>query len=205
MVKKNTGWSRQAFDRLPQQQLYIFDSVLPGPLEDDKRFLGRHLETERSYTFRMAAMEPTVSSPGGTARIVDSTSFPVSTTIAAAMVTIRPGAMREMHWHPDASEWQYWIKGRARMTVVTTRATARTVDLNANDVAFVPSAAGHCIENTGSEDAVFLELFRAPRYHDISLNQWIARLPDKMAEAHLKLPLATIRSAPQTKQGLVSE
>jgi len=32
--------------------------------------------------------------------------------------------MREMHWHPNASEWQYWIKGRARMTVVTTRATA---------------------------------------------------------------------------------
>ena len=55
------------------------------------------------------------------------------------------------------------------------------------------------------EDAVFLELFRAPRYHDISLNEWIARMPEKMAEAHLNLPLATLRSAPQTKKGLVSE
>jgi len=72
-------------------------------------------------------------------------------------------------------------------------------------VAFVPNAAGHCIENTGGEDAVFLELFRAPRYHDISLNEWIARMPEKMAEAHLNLPLATLRSAPQTKKGLVSE
>ncbi|HEX3216190.1 MAG TPA: cupin domain-containing protein [Aestuariivirgaceae bacterium] len=205
MVKKNTGWSRQAFDRLPREQLYIFDSSLPGPLQDDRRFLGKYLETDRSYTFKMAAMAPTVSAPGGTARIVDSTNFPVSTAIAAAMVTIRPGAMREMHWHPNASEWQYWIKGKGRMTVVTTRATARTIDLRANDVAFVPNAAGHCIENTGGEDAVFLELFRAPRYHDISLNEWIARMPEKMAEAHLNLPLATLRSAPQTKKGLVSE
>lgn len=91
------------------------------------------------------------------------------------------------------------------MTVVTTQATARTVDFNANDVGFVPSAAGHCIENTGSEDAVFLELFKAPRYHDISLNEWMARMPDKMAEAHLRIPLDTMRSAPQTKKGLVSE
>ncbi len=205
MVRKNTGWSREAFDRLPREQLYIFESSLPGPLEDDKRFLGKYLETDQSYTFKMAAMAPTVSAAGGTARIVDSTNFPVSTAIAAAMVTIRPGAMREMHWHPNASEWQYWIKGKGRMTVVTTRATARTIDLRANDVAFVPNAAGHCIENTGGEDAVFLELFRAPRYHDISLNEWIARMPEKMAEAHLNLPLATLRSAPQTKKGLVSE
>jgi oxalate decarboxylase len=34
---------------------------------------------------------------------------------------------------------------------------------------------------------------------DVSLNQWIARMPDKMAEAHLKLTAATIRQAPQKK------
>jgi oxalate decarboxylase len=83
------------------------------------------------------------------------------------------------------------------MTVVTTEAKARTVDFNANDVGYVPSMAGHSIENTGTEDLVFLELFKSPRYLDISLNQWIARMPDRMAEAHLKLDLRTIRSTPQ--------
>jgi hypothetical protein len=33
----------------------------------------------------------------------------------------------------------------------------------------------------------------------------MARMPDKMAEAHLRIPLDTMRSAPQTKKGLVSE
>ena len=54
------------------------------------------------------------------------------------------------------------------MTVVTTGAKARTMDFNANDVGFVPSMAGHSLENTGSEDLVFLEMFKSPRYLDIS-------------------------------------
>ena len=81
--------------------------------------------------------------------------------------------------------------------MVTTGAKARTMDFNANDVGFVPAMAGHSIENTGTEDLIFLEMFKAPRYTDISLDQWIARMPDKMAEAHLKLSVATIRMAPQ--------
>ena len=71
------------------------------------------------------------------------------------------------------------------------------MDFHQNDVGYVPAMAGNSIENTGKEDLVFLEMFKAPRYLDVSLNQWIARMPDKMAEAHLKLARRTIRSAPQ--------
>ena len=168
LVRKNTGWSRESIDKLPKKELYIFNSAPAASLADDKRFLGEHLETKNRYTFKMAAMQPSLSSPGGDARVVDSTNFPIASSIAAAMVTIKPGAMREMHWHPNASEWQYWIKGKGRMTVVTTGATARTVDFNANDVGYVPSMAGHCIENTGSGHPVFLEMFKSPRFQDIS-------------------------------------
>ena len=199
VVEKNTGWKRQEWNQLPQTELYIFEAPLPGALEDDKRFLGKFLETENQYTFKMGSMQPTFQDGNGDVRIVDSANFTVARNIAAAMVTIKPGGIREMHWHPNASEWQYWIKGQGRMTVVFTEAKARTVDFKANDVGFVPSMAGHYIENTGTEDVVFLEMFKAPRYQDVSLNQWIARMPDKMAAAHLRLPLPTIRRAPQDK------
>jgi oxalate decarboxylase len=199
VVEKNTGWKRQEWDQLPRTELYIFEAPLPGPLEADRRFLGDFLETENQYTFRMGSMQPTSRSEGGEVRIVDSSNFAVAKNIAAAMVTIQPGGIREMHWHPNASEWQYWMKGQGRMTVAFTEARARTMDFRANDVGFVPSMAGHYIENTGTEDMVFLEMFKAPRYQDVSLNQWIARMPDKMAVAHLKLPVATIRRAPQDK------
>lgn len=203
IVQKNTGWPREVFDQLPSTELYIFESSLPDSLEADRRFLGDKLETKNKYTFKMAAMSPTQKTTGGETRVVDSTNFPVATGIAAAMVTIKPGGLREMHWHPNVSEWQYWMSGKGRMTVVTTGARARTMDFNANDVGYVPSMAGHSIENTGTEDLVFLEMFKTSRYADISLNEWIARMPTKMAEAHLKIPAKIIRIAPQEENDVL--
>jgi oxalate decarboxylase len=205
IVQKNMGWPRPIFDQLPPTELYIFEAPLPDSLEADKRFLGGRLETKTEYTFGMMSMPPTKKKAGGEVRVVDSTNFPIAKDIAAALVTLKPGALREMHWHPNVSEWQYWIRGKGRMTVVTTGANARTMDFNANDVGFVPAMAGHSIENIGTEDLVFLEMFKAPRYMDISLNQWIAHMPDKMAEAHLKLPVTTIRIAPQDDNDVLSK
>ena len=198
VVQKNSGWTRQEWDQLPPTQLFIFNADLPDSLAADKSFLGAHLETKNNYTFKMSTMSPTTKNAGGEVRIVDSKNFPVSTTVTAAQVLLKPGAIRELHWHPTVSEWQYWIKGKGRMTVVTAEGKARTTDFNANDVGYVPSMAGHYIENTGTEDLVFLEMFKSPHYENFALNEWIARMPDKMAMAHLKLPISTIRRAPQT-------
>ena len=198
IIQKNMGWTREEWDSMPQSELYIFDAPLPGPLEDDKRFLGKHLETEKQYTFRPSQMQPTQKTAMGAVKVIDSTNFAVSKNIASALVTIKPGGIRELHWHPSGSEWQYWIGGKGRMTVVLTGGKARTMDFNPNDVGFVPAMALHYIENTGTEDLVYLEIFKASKYEDVSMNEWIARMPDKMAEAHLKLPLATIRRAPQS-------
>jgi hypothetical protein len=55
--------------------------------------------------------------------------------------------------------------------------TERTVDFNAGDVGYVPQTLGHSIENTGDTDLVFLEMFKSPRYQELSLNDWPTHLP----------------------------
>jgi oxalate decarboxylase len=119
------------------------------------------------------------------------------------MVRLKPGGMRELHWHPNASEWQFWLAGTGRMTIVMPEGRARTMDFNANDVGFVPAVAGHYIENTGNTDVVFLEMFKAPRFLDISLNNWIGRMPPEMATAHLNLDKATLKKIPSEKQEII--
>jgi oxalate decarboxylase len=199
VIQKNMGWTRPEWNQLPPEQLYIFPAELPGPLANDQRFLGSHLETQTQYTFHGAlTMKPTAETAGGSARVIDSTNFPVAKNIATGIVTLKPGGLRELHWHPNGSEWQYWMQGKGRMTITLTGARARTMDFNAGDVGFVPSMAGHYIENTGNEDLIFLEMFKTPKYESISVNEWIARMPDKMAQAHLRLPLSVIRKAPQS-------
>ena len=144
-------------------------------------------------------MEPTFSGPGGDVRIVDSSNFPPSLTVAAALVTLRPGAIRELHWHPTGSEWQFYLSGTGRMTVFNSPGEARTMDFNANDVGFVPTMAGHCIENTGDTDLVFLEILRANRFVDFSLNNWMRHLPPEMVAAHLNIDLESIQQIPAKK------
>ena len=67
-----------------------------------------------------------------------------------------------MHWHPNADEWQYWIKGKGQMTVFNTGPNAVTMDFNPGDIGYVKKNLGHYIKNTGDTDLQFLEVFRAP-------------------------------------------
>jgi oxalate decarboxylase len=190
---------------LPTQGLYIFPANLPLSLAQDKAAVGgKSVESPIRYTFKMKAMAPTKKTSGGEVRIVDSHNFPASKNIAAALVTIKPGGMRELHWHPNASEWQFYLAGKGRMTIYMPPGRARTMDFNANDVGYVPPVAGHYIENTGDTDLVFLEMFKADQYVDISMNNWIRRLPPEMVTSHLNIDLATIKKIPTENQAVIA-
>ena len=171
--------------------------------EDRAAVGGEKVQSPIQYTFKMEAMAPTKRTTGGEIRIVDSHNFPASKNIAAALNTIKPGGMRELHWHPNASEWQFWMAGKGRMTVFMPVGSARTVGFNANDVGFVPFNAGHYVENTGDTDLVFLELFKASEVLDFSLNQWIRRLPPEMVYSHLKLDKNAVQTIPAEKLEIV--
>jgi len=113
-------------------------------------------------------------------------------------MTVKPGGLRELHW-PNGSEWQFRIAGKGRMTVFYPVDNARTVDLNANDVGYVPSNAPHYIESTGDTDLVFLETFAADKFMDVSLNQWLRRVPSEMLKAHLNIDKAQAMKIPAEK------
>lgn len=150
----------------------------------------------------MDAQEPTKAA-GGQLRITDSRNFTVSKTIAAALIEVEPGSMREMHWHPNADEWQYWLKGQGRMTVFASGGKSRTFDFQAGDVGYAPRDMGHYVENTGEETLVFLGLFRSDHYADVSLSQWMGVLPSELVKAHLNLDDDVISGLPRSKPLIV--
>lgn len=185
VLEKNFGVKENAFAHLPAQQKYIFQAQVPGPLEsqivqDPQGVIPENL------TYKLLSQEPIVT-PGGSVRIVDSTNFPISKKVAAALVEIKPGAMREMHWHPNNDEWQYYLTGTGRMTAFAANGIARTFDYRAGDVGYVPFAYGHYIENTGSDSLWFLEIFKSDRFADVSLNQWMALTPHELVRDNLNV------------------
>ena len=199
VLGKNFGLTPEAIAKLPKgDPLYIFPSDPPAQsLAADRAEVAHNAgKPKLSYTFRTGSMAATKSNPHGTVKVIDSRNFPASANIAAAMVTVKPDGLRELHWHPNASEWQFWIQGQGRMTVFNARQDARTTDFRANDVGYVPKMAGHYIENTGTEDLIFLEMFAASEFQEVSLNNWLRSIPAQVVQAHTNLSAEDIAKIP---------
>lgn len=184
MVAKNFNLAPEVFAHIPDGEKYIFQGSTPGSIEDEKPSGKGVKKSKYNFTHRMLDQAPKKTS-GGEVRITDSKNFPISKTIAAAHVTIDPGAIREMHWHPNADEWSFFLKGRARITIFAAEGTARTFDYMPGDVGIVPRNMGHFVENIGDEPIEMLEVFKADEFRDFSLFQWMGETPKKMVIDHL--------------------
>lgn len=183
VLAANFGVSERTFNPIPQHEKYMYQGKIPGPIAKEKP-----AETNGSvpnpFSFKLMDTKP-IKTSGGQVRIADSSNFKAAKTIASALVEVEPGGIRELHWHPNTDEWQYYIEGEGRMTVFAAEGHARTFDYQAGDVGYVPFAMGHYVQNTGDTPLRFLEMFRSDHFADISLNQWMALTPPNFVKEHL--------------------
>ncbi|MHC5310285.1 cupin domain-containing protein [Myroides sp. LJL116] len=200
VLAKNFGVPESAFNGIPKSQKYIFRLPVPGPIEEARKELGAVNFTSK-YVFR-ASKETKNKFEGGATQVVDNVNFP-ATDLAALIIDLEPGGMREIHWHPDADELQFYIKGKARMTVFDAVNNARTFDYEAGDVGYVPRTLSHYIENTGDEPVKVLNVFHTGKYRDVSLNNWLALTPKDIVSGHLDIEEPFIDSLRQKYQTIV--
>ena len=190
--------------KVPYDGHFIFPVPVPGPLaQEQQTAAGSKPRSSVAFDFALRSMPPTFQTKSGEVRVVDSQNFPVNKALAAAHVIIKPGGLRELHWHQNAAEWQYYIQGKGRMTVFFNGGKARTADFNAGDVGYVPRTFGHYIENTGDTDLIYLEMFKAEQYQDLALSDWLAHTPPELVMAHLNLSRETLQKIPQDKAPVV--
>jgi oxalate decarboxylase len=198
VLSKNFGVAEGALQNLPQKELFIFQTDVPGAFSADQTAAAGALgASSQEFAFRTMEQPVTKRTKGGEVRIVDSSKFNVSKTMAMAMVTVHPGGLRELHWHPNADEWQYYISGKGRMTIMATGGHGRTMDFETGDVGYVQQTLPHYIENTGDTDLVFLEMFKSSFYQDLSVSEWLAHTPPELVMAHLRIDKTTFDAIPK--------
>ncbi len=198
VLAQNFGVNEQSLKKLVGREKFIFQAAVPGPLDADRKATAGTLGLSPiDFSFRTSKMPVTKRTKGGEVRIVDSTKFKISTTVAAAIVTVHPGGIRELHWHQNADEWQYYMGGKGRMTVFATGGRARTMDFQPGDVGYIQKTLPHYIQNTGTTDLKFLEMFKSSIYQDLSLSQWLTHTPPDLVIAHLGIDRATLDALPK--------
>jgi len=174
-LAKNFQTDTSAFDNIPAGELFIFPGTEAPRNISAQNVTGPAgaMPQVETYSFHWSQQEP-ITTPGGTVKIIDSSVFPIAENFAAALVTIKPGAMREVHWHPTSDEWGFFLAGQARVTIYAASANSRTFDYAVGDVSYIEHGMSHFVENTGNDDVVMLEVLQADRFTDISLGQWMA-------------------------------
>jgi len=198
VLGKNFRVNASAFDHIPDRQLWMLPSAVPDMSVTQESVSSPQGQVPLPFTFA-ASKAPAMNTTGGSLKVVDSRTFNISQTISMAEVTVVPGGMRELHWHPTQPEWSFFIEGNARITVFASSANARTFDYQAGDIGYVPPSFGHYVENIGNTTLKFLEIFNSNLYEDISLNQWLALTPPDMVKAHLQLDDDTISKLQKVK------
>ena len=205
VLAKNFGVPVEAFKNIPLHNKWIYQSKIPAPPLSavEAQMAAAAGKPPHPFVFRLSDMPPNRETKSGTVRIADSTNFLVSKTIAATRVAIKPGGLRAMHWHPNADEWLYVVKGTARMTVFNTGPAAMTANFHPGDIGYVKKGLGHYVENTGNAELVYMEVLRADRFEEVSLSDWLAHSPIDMVAETLNLDPSVIARFPKTRPDVV--
>src|SRR6204780_1942036 len=138
--------------------------------------------------------------PGGSAKEATVAEFPISQSIAGVSMRLKPGAMRELHWHSLAAEWAYMLEGRCRVTVITPEGQAEVADFEVGDTWYFPRGHGHALQGLGPGECHFLLGFdngHFSAFGTFSVTDWIATAPKNVVARTLGIPESAVDQFPK--------
>jgi len=72
---------------------------------------------------------------------------------------LNPKGIVEPHWHTNAGELVFIVKGTARITVLSPDGIIEVIEVKGREGAFAPASHFHSIENIGSDDVEVIAFF----------------------------------------------
>ncbi|MGD9543724.1 MAG: cupin domain-containing protein [Methylocystis sp.] len=175
LLAKNFGVPASTFDSFPKEEVYFARGDIPP--ETPAPPLQGWKPPPLTHKYGLLSQKPFETFPGGIEWRVDGSQFPISTTMTGVVLEMEPGALRELHWHPNASEWQYVLSGQLCVTLFGSKGRWRQETFSKGDVGYIPQGMGHSLENVGTEKVRVLIVFNNAHYQTIDLSQWIAGNP----------------------------
>jgi oxalate decarboxylase len=198
VLAKNFGLPESAFEGFPKDEVYFARGPIP-PETIPPNHQGPLTLPPDTHRFRMLAQEPHSIHKGGREWRVGADRFPISKTVTGVILDLKPGALRELHWHPTSDEWQYVIEGQINVTLFGSHGRYRDETLNKGDVGYIPQGYGHSVENVGSKSCRVLIGFNTGHYEAIDLSMWIAGNPLDVLATNFGKPRSLLEQFPRDR------
>src|SRR6185369_5472151 len=136
----------------------------------------------------------------GSAKEATVAEFPISQSIAGVSMRLKPGAIRELHWHSLAAEWAYMLEGRCRATVISPNGQSEIADFVPGDTWYFPRGHGHLLQGLGPQECHFILGFdngHFSEYGTFSITDWIATTPKHILSKTLGVPESALAQFPK--------
>ncbi len=119
---------------------------------------------------------------------VTAASLPILRGLSAKRLLLEPGAIREPHWHANASELTYCLRGELLVGILGDGSEFSWFTLGPGQMFYAPSGALHYIENTGDATAELIVGFSDAEPQDFSLRASIGAMSDAVLGNTWDLP-----------------
>lgn len=184
------GILKDAFDAFPKGETYIQAGAVlpthravdaPWPKDSTHKFsLRQDARAQRDFD-------------GGTFRLATVNEWPVSKTMSGGVMTIKPGTVKELHWNPNANEWNYYLRGKGQVKLFGSGRRGKIADFNSGDIAYIPAGSSHVIRNTGTEDLEIFQTGDNGTFEEISPRHWVDTSPRYLLTNNLDgVPSSTV-------------
>lgn len=111
------------------------------------------------YKFNIEKSTKTIMTQGGYLQLATKTNLPVLDGLGILGFGLNPKGVVEPHWHTNAGELVYIVKGHTRITILSPDGVVETLDVKGGEGAFAPASYFHNIENIGNEDVEVIAFF----------------------------------------------
>jgi oxalate decarboxylase len=162
-------------------------------------------KTNVKYRYPLATAKPQVTTPGGAVTELTEDNFPIFKGQAAGVffLVLKPGALREPHWHPNAWEMDYCVQGKAELGVVTPDGEESISTLQPGDIGFIPQAWAHYIKQVGDTETKIVVVFNNSLPNDIGLSTMFGGMPTNTFTQTLGVAAATLEDARKSSKTLL--
>src|SRR5262249_44906595 len=144
VVAANFNLPKDLFDAFPKGETYI----QAGPGVPLSQALDAPWPRGAPPQFRLLKDQKGVREvEGGPFRLASVDESPASRTMSGGLLVIKGGKQRNLHWHTDANEWNYYLRGKGQVALFGSGGRGKVFDVVPGDAVYMPAGFGHAIRN----------------------------------------------------------
>lgn len=135
------------------------------------------------YKFNIEQSEKPISTKGGYLQVGTKTNLPILRGLGILGFGLNPKGAVEPHWHTNAGELVYIVKGQTRITVLAPDGTIEALEVNGGEGAFAPASHFHNIENVGTDDVEVIAFFNHAEPDYIGIGEALGSFSNEVLSA----------------------